>query len=74
MSFNPEAARTYEISMNEAFLRSLDYCGGLSNSLESEQFSQCIKAAGINHSYTYKEKMRYSRNLHMFYERGILDK
>ena len=54
MSRNPEDFHRYETAVHESFLLSLVSCSSEAGNLESPEFTQCIKAAGINFGYGWQ--------------------
>jgi hypothetical protein len=73
MSLRPETVHNYETAVHDSFLRSLNYCAGLSQSLESAEFTQCIKASGVNFSYAYKAFLQYKTNTQILSLKGMLE-
>lgn len=54
-----ESVHSFETAAHESFLRSLYYCAEETKSYESADFTQCIKAAGVNFNYSYYQFARY---------------
>jgi hypothetical protein len=73
MSLRPETVHNYETAVHDSFLRSLNYCAGLASSLETPEFTQCIKASGVNFGYSYNSFVQYKINTQIFVEKGMLE-
>lgn len=73
MSVRPETVHNYETAVHDFFLRSLNYCSGMSQSLESPEFTQCIKAAGVNFAYSHSVFTRYKTNTQLLASKGMLE-
>ena len=71
MSVKPEAVHHYETALHDSFLQSLVYCGGEAGNLESPEFTQCIKAAGINFKTSWEMFQKYKLNTLMMATRGM---
>lgn len=71
MSLRPETVHNYETAVHDSFIRSLNYCASVSQSLETPEFTQCIKASGINFGYSYNAFVQYKTNTQIFGERGM---
>lgn len=63
----------YETAVHDSFLRNLGYCSKIANSIESPEFTQCIKAAGVNFNYSYAAFTQYKINTQILTEKGMLE-
>jgi hypothetical protein len=73
MSILPETVHNYETAVHESFLRSLNYCANIARSLETPEFTQCIKASGVNFAYSYNAFLGYKTNTQIMTEKGMIE-
>jgi hypothetical protein len=73
MSLRPETVHNYETAVHESFLRTLNYCAGVSQSLETPEFTQCVKAAGVNFAYAHQIFTIYKTNTQLLATKGMLE-
>jgi hypothetical protein len=73
MSIRPETVHCYETAVHEFFMRSLNYCVGVAQNMESPEFTQCIKAAGVNFAYSHQIFMRYKTNTQLMASKGMVE-
>lgn len=73
MSVRPETIHNYETAVHDSFLRSLNYCAGEAKSLETPEFTQCIKAGGINFAYSFSAFLKYKTNTQILVEKGMAE-
>ncbi len=73
MSLRPENVHNYETAVHDSFLRNLHFCSQVANSLDNPEFTQCIKAAGVNFGYSYKAFIDYKTNTELLAGKGMLE-
>jgi hypothetical protein len=73
MSLRPEIVHNFETAVHDSFLRNLNYCAHESSSLENPEFTQCIKAAGINFNYSYQAFLNYKLNTRILSQKGMIE-
>ena len=73
MSILPESVHNYETAVHDSFLRSLNFCAGAAHSLETPEFTQCIKASGVNFAYSYNAFLKYKTNTQILTDKGMIE-
>lgn len=71
LRFSPEGTHIYETTQHEVFLTSLTHCANKTKSLDSLEFSQCIKSAGLNFGDTFRRFDQYKTNAHQYTMGGL---
>lgn len=73
MSVVPEDIHSIETAIHESFLHTLNHCSKVDESLDSPNFTQCIKAAGVNFGYSYQAFLQYRFNTQIMSSKGLLE-
>ncbi len=73
MSIQPETVHNYETAVHDSFLRNLNFCAKVAESLDNPEFTQCIKAAGVNFGYSYKAFLDYKIATADLASKGMLE-
>lgn len=63
----------YETAVHESFLNSLYYCSQQAQALSGPNFTQCIKAAGINFNTAYSQFFEYKSLRQQALNQGIAE-
>lgn len=69
----PETLHNMETAVHETFLLSLAYCKAETNSYDTLDFMQCIKAAGVNFTYSYDQFYNYKNRRQQASNSGHID-
>ena len=71
--YGTEVYHGYETAAHNSFFYSLISCSNQTESLDSPQFSQCIKAAGINFATSYQQFLDYKLRRQQILNQGVHD-